>query len=199
MEVLERSLERLSAIGLLGSFSRRETDFFIRLIQPCPLRTPFCSSACTVVFWEKIGSGRRRISHGQNLDKNQSLLKWSMAWRGQSWREPTEWFDWFFIWTENGSGWFAFCRWKSILDLFAIAEQKNGLGTETYVLARETYARHVVSEWRCGKRSSKTSLGDFPARAAYYPWEAKKASSPLLFWQKSRKPSSGCAGRTKTN
>lgn len=51
MEVLERSLERLSAIGLLELY-QTETEFPSDSIQPCPLRTSLLIM-CTVVFWRK--------------------------------------------------------------------------------------------------------------------------------------------------
>ena len=185
MEVLERSLERLSAIGLLELF-QTETGFFIRLYPTLSAEDFFAHHVYSSLLEKKIGQAavdklRPEIPAGQKISPSFSQIY------GMDDVSPTRTsrqndFDLTHFKQRMAQDGLRFADEKTdLLDLFAIAEQKKWTWYETYVLARETAVSHVISTKRMQQKiQQKPISGDFSQQEQSIIREAK-SKQPLLF------------------
>ena len=185
MEALERSLERLSAMGLLDLYQEGD-DFYIRLYPALSAEDFFAHHVYSSLLEKKIGQAaaealRPGSPEGQRLGRLFSQV-FGMEESSQPRTSRQNDFELTHFKQRMVQDGLRFADEKEdLLNLFAIAEQKKWTWYETYVLARETAVSHVISTKRMQQKlQQKPVSGDFSQQEQSIIREAK-GKAPLIF------------------
>lgn len=201
LNILEESFERLAAIKLVDLY--QTDDLYLIQLHPTLTAEEFFShNVYSRLLEKKIGEAaadalRPENPSGEKLVKPFMQVFGMEAEQTRAVRKAND-FDLEYFKQRMAQDNLRFANEKEdLLELFAIAEQKNWTWYETYVLARETAVSQVISTKRMKQKlAQKPAEGQFSKQEQSIIQEAKR-TSPMVFLAEIKKTRQAAITRTE--